>query len=108
MEVKAHKGPLEDKLAEIRAYLLSRSWNRIHIDNFEGLLRNIRKGPLERSERDQGLNALVPRWNRRYVCRGRNRFGGYCRSKIVGGHYCGRHDRSRIRAGDVEMAFAEI
>ena len=108
VEVKSHKGPIEDKLAEIRAYLLSRNWAMIHVDNFEGLLRNIRKWPLEASERDQGLHALVPRWNHRYVCRGRTKGNRCCRGKIVGRFYCGRHDRLRIRAGDVEMAFAAV
>ena len=108
IDIKSHRGPIEAKMVEIRAYLFNRHWATIHADNFEALLRNIRKGPLEKSERDQGRHALVPRWNRKYVCLGRNRFGGYCRKRIVGGFYCGRHDTGRIRAGDVEMAFAAI
>ncbi len=108
MEVKAHKGPIEDTLAELRDHLLGRNWAKIHVNNFEGLLRNIRKGPLEVSERDQGRHALVPRFDRLYVCRGRTKSNKYCRIKTVGAHYCGRHNPSKITANDVEKAFASI
>ena len=107
-QVKAHKGPMEDQLAEIRDDLLCRHWAWIHVNNFAGLLSNIRKGPLQASERDQGCHALVPRFNRLYVCRGRTKVDKCCRVRVVGTHYCSRHNPSQITAGDVEMAFAEI
>ncbi len=110
MEVRSHKGPMiEDKLAEITCEcLLSRHWDKIHVSNFEGLLRNIKRGPLEASERDQGCHALVPKFDHLYICRGRSKGNRSCRVKIVGGFYCRHHDPSRITAGDVEMAFAAI
>ena len=80
----------------------------MHINNFEHLLRSIRKGPLEASERDQGRHALVPRFDRLYVCRGRTKVGKCCRGKIVGAFYCRIHDTGKVRVDDVEMAFAEI
>ena len=107
-QVKAHKGPMEDQLAEIRDDLLCRHWAWIHVNNFAGLLSNIRKGPLQASERDQGCHALVPRFNRLYVCRGRTKVDKCCRVRVVGTQYCSRHNPSQITAGDVEMAFAEI
>lgn len=108
-QVRSHKGPFDDKLADIRDSLLRRRhWAKIHIDNYEALLRNIRKGPLEKSERDQGLSAMVPRWGRRYICRGRGRDGPCCQRRVVGGIWCWGHDRGRITSGDVERAFASI
>ena len=108
-QIKAHKGPIDQKLAEAHQHLLRRRhWAKIHVNNFEFLLRNIRKGPLETSERDQGRHALVPRFDRLYVCRGRTKVNKCCRVKTVGAFYCGIHDLGKVRADDVEMAFAEI
>ena len=109
MQLKTHKGPIEDKIAEIACEsLLCRHWTKTHVKNFENLLRNIKKGPLRAEERDQGVHALVPRWDRVYVCRGRTQVGRSCSLKTVGAFYCRHHDPSRITAGDVEMAFAAI
>ena len=109
IQLKTHKGPIEDKIAEIACeFLLCRHWTKTHVKSFENLLRNIKKGPLRAEERDQGIHALVPRWDRVYVCRGRTQVGRSCNVKTVGAFYCRYHDPLRITAGDVEKAFAAI
>ena len=108
-QVRSHKGPIDNKLADIRDSLLHRRhWTETHVNNFENLLRNIKKGPLRAEERDHGVNALVPQFDHVYVCRGHTKVGRSCRNRTVGGFYCRHHDPSRITAGDVEMAFAAI
>ena len=109
MQVKAHKGPIDDNLAEIREYLLTQGlWLRMQVDNFENLLRNITKGPLRALERDQGVYTEAPQSDHTYVCRGRTKVGRSCRNKTVGKFYCRYHDPLRIMAGDVEIAFAAV
>ena len=109
IQIKSHNGPIDNKLADIRdALLLCRKWSETHVGNFSNLLRNIKKGPLEASERDQGPHALVSRSDHVYVCRGRTKDGKSCHNKTVGRFYCWRHDPEKITAEEVQMAFASI
>ena len=108
-QIKNHNGPIDNELADIRnALLLCRKWSETHVNNFENLLRNIKKGPLETSERDQGPHSLVPKIDHVYVCRGRTKVGKSCHNKTVGRFYCWRHDPEKITAEEVQMAFASI
>ena len=108
-QIKNHNGPIDDKLADIRAsLLLCRKWSETHVNNLVNLLRNIKKVPLETSERVQGPHAPVPMFDYVYKCRGHTRVGRRCCNRVVGAFYCRHHDPERGMARDVEMAFAAI